>query len=294
MFDTIIVLPEGNDPTQPALARAALCAASASRVVVLDAVHEPLLDGYAGNTAMYEPLRQRVLAERRERAESLAAVLARRGIQSSGISVWAARREDAVAEYARSGRVDLVVTAPLGGGRGGLSSSDWRLLATSPAPVLMVKEPGVRQYRKIVAAVDPFHAHAKPAALDPGILAAAARLQAQTSASLTVLHCHPPAGPAGVDPAHSPKASQPDAIEPERRRALTGLLRDAGLPESAARVVPGAPHTVIQTMVDGGEADVIVMGALARGRIQEWLIGNTAERVLHRAGVDVLAVNPAR
>jgi nucleotide-binding universal stress UspA family protein len=34
------------------------------------------------------------------------------------------------------------------------------------------------------------------------------------------------------------------------------------------------------------------MGALSRSRIKEWLIGNTAERVLHRTRVDVLAVNP--
>lgn len=294
MFESIVVLPEGDDPAQPALARAALCAARGSRVVVLDVVHEPLLDGYAGNTAMYEPLRQRVLAERRKRADALADALAQRGVTAVGMSVWAARREDAVAEQARSGRVDLVVATPLGGGRGGLSSSDWRLLATSPAPVLMVKGSAVRQYRNIVAAVDPFHAHAKPAVLDQAILAAAARLQAQTSAALTVLHCYPPAGHPGASPGHMPKAAPGDAIAAERHRALAGLLHDAGLPESAARVVPGAPDVTIQAMVDSGEADVIVMGALARGRIQEWLIGNTAERVLHRSAVDVLALNPAR
>jgi universal stress protein E len=279
MFERIVVLPEGDDPSQPALERAALCAARASRIVVLDVVHEPLLDGYAGNTAVYEPLRKRVLAERREHADALADTLASREFPSTGMAVWAARREDAVAELARSERIDLVVTAPLHGGQGGLSSSDWRLLATSPAPVLMVRQPGTRQYRNIVAAVDPFHAHAKPANLDHRILTTAARLQAQTSASLRVLHCYAP---------------QVDASEAERRRVLAGLLRDAGLSESASSIVPGAPHEVIQAMVDGGDADVVVMGALARGRIKEWLIGNTAERVLHRTRVDVLAVNPAR
>jgi len=291
MFERIVVLPQGDDPSQPALLRAALCAARASRVIVLDVVHEPLLDGYMGNTAVYEPLRQRVLTERREHADALADALTRRGTPSIGMSVWAARREDAVAELARSGRVDLVVATPLDGGHGGLSSSDWRLLATSPAPVLMVKETDVRQYRHIVAAVDPFHAHAKPAQLDQGILATAARLQAQTSAALAVLHCPAPPPIRVADSRVEAETTDSDA---ERRRVLAGLLQGAGLPESAARVVPGAPHAVIQAMVDGGEADVIVMGALARGRIKEWLIGNTAERVLHRTRVDVLAVNPAR
>jgi nucleotide-binding universal stress UspA family protein len=35
------------------------------------------------------------------------------------------------------------------------------------------------------------------------------------------------------------------------------------------------------------------MGALARGRLKELVIGSTAERVLHRAHGDVLIVKPA-
>jgi nucleotide-binding universal stress UspA family protein len=49
---------------------------------------------------------------------------------------------------------------------------------------------------------------------------------------------------------------------------------------------------VIKKLVAGGEADVVVMGVLARGRIKDWLIGSTAERVLHGVPVDVLAVKP--
>jgi nucleotide-binding universal stress UspA family protein len=47
-------------------------------------------------------------------------------------------------------------------------------------------------------------------------------------------------------------------------------------------------------MAERGEADVIIMGVLARGRIKDWLIGSTAERVLHRTRIDVLAVSPTR
>ena len=43
-----------------------------------------------------------------------------------------------------------------------------------------------------------------------------------------------------------------------------------------------------------GEADLVVMGALARGRFAELILGNTAERVLHAASGDVLLVAPRR
>jgi len=71
------------------------------------------------------------------------------------------------------------------------------------------------------------------------------------------------------------------------------LLRQAGLQTSAARVENGPTHEVIQNIVDEGGADVVVMGVLARGRIKDWLIGSTAERVLHRVPVEVLAVKAA-
>jgi universal stress protein E len=65
----------------------------------------------------------------------------------------------------------------------------------------------------------------------------------------------------------------------------------AGLPTSVARLaVGGAAHTLLRQMAERGEADLIVMGALARGRFEEWFIGSTAERVLNGAVADVLAV----
>ena len=80
-----------------------------------------------------------------------------------------------------------------------------------------------------------------------------------------------------------------------RREALDRLVAQAGLPKSVARLAGGAaPHTLLRQMAERGEADLIVMGALARGRFEEWLIGSTAERVLIGSVADVLAVKPAR
>ena len=54
--------------------------------------------------------------------------------------------------------------------------------------------------------------------------------------------------------------------------------------------VAGAPHAVIEDLQRRGEADLVVMGGLARGRLAELLIGSTAERVLHQGFGDVLVV----
>jgi universal stress protein E len=289
MFRKILVLVRGRDPAQPALQRAALCASSNTELVLLDVVHEPLLDGYLGNTEIYEPLRARVVAERSEYVQELVAALLARGLEVTGKAVWDHPLDEAVAKEVRARGADLVVIARPGPGVGGLSHSDWRLISTCPAPVLVVRGSAEHKYRHIVAAVDPFHTHAKPAKLDLAILDQARELQAQTGATLRAIHCFAPFEYFG---ANLPMSANQTSGEDVRRAELENILRKSDLQAAAARLETGATHEVIKRLAEDGEADVVVMGALARGRIKDWLIGSTAERVLHDARVDVLAVKP--
>lgn len=271
-----------------ALARAKVCAGSTAIVTLLDVVYEPALEGYLGNTQVYEPLRSRVVRERRQRAETLAQSMTASGVACAGTAVWDHPLEDAVAKEVRRLRADLVIAAPLASDGGGLAHSDWRLITTCPAPVLVVKSTAADPYRDIVAALDPFHAHAKPADLDDAILANAKSVRAVTGATLTALYCYLPLNYFGAE-----LSAPPNGFEDGRLEALHELLDAANVPRTAARLVEGEPHTVLERMLDGGEADLVVMGALARGRLKELVVGNTAERVLHRARGDVLVVKPA-
>jgi len=216
----------------------------------------------------------------------LVETLRARGLDAAGEAAWDHPLDEAVARRVREHGADLVVTTPSGAGEGGLSASEWRLVTTCPAPVLVVRGPAPAAYKHIVAAVDPYHAHGKPAELDAEILAMARALQTDGS-SVAAVHCFVPVEYFGAD------LSAPAGEIDGRRERVEVLLRDAGLPAAAARVERGAPAEVIQRLAETGEADVIVIGAIARGRLKDWIIGSTAERVLHDARVDVLAVKPA-
>jgi universal stress protein E len=284
MFERILVLARGAAFGQPALQRALLCATPRTQLVILDVVHEPMLDGYLGNKAIYEPLRARVVAERRTRIEALAAGLAAPGVKAVGKAVWDYPLDEAVAKHAREERADLVVIAPPVE-PGGLTSSDWRLVTHCPAHVLVVRGTGTTQYRHVVAAVDPFHVHAKPVELDLSILAAACQFEQHAGATLTAVHCYVSPEYFGVG------SSAARGHETEHREALERIVAMAGLPKSVARLATEAStDTLLKRMAESGEADLIVMGALARGRFEEIFIGSTAERVLHGVAADVLAV----
>lgn len=289
MYGKMLVIVRGNAPLQLAVERAALCAGRSTQLAVLDVAHEPALDGYMGNTAIYEKLRTRVVAERGERVKELVTGLKARGFETSGSAVWDHPLDEAIAKAVQAERADLVVIAPVEVPGGGLSHGDWRLVSTCAAPVLVVKRAADRKYRHIVAAVDPFHSHAKPAELDLAILRQAHDLHAQTGATLTVVHCHAPVEYFGVDlpalAAHTPGGAG-------RQEVLDDLVRRSGALAAVVQVASGAPHEVLKRMAEHGQADLIVMGALARGRLKDWLIGSTAERVLHDVQADVLAVKP--
>jgi universal stress protein E len=157
---------------------------------------------------------------------------------------------------------------------------------------LIVKSDGRAPYRRIVAAVDPFHAHAKPAALDRHILRVAKDLQVRTRSALAAVHCYFSVEYFGADLARI-APSDPRLVD-ARLEAVRDLCAEAGIPEDAARLVSGAPDSVLTDMQLRGEADLVVMGALARGRFAELVLGNTAERVLHYGIGDVLVVAPPR
>lgn len=287
MFENILVVARGADPNQPAVQRALRCASAGARLVILDLVHEPVLDGYLGNTVIYEPLRARVVSERRAAVEALAASVARRGFDAIGQAVWEYPLDEAVAKHCRAEKSDLVVLAPEMAAHG-LTPTEWRLVTSCAAPVLIAAAKENTGYRKIVAAVDPFHLHAKPAELDRSILSYGRRLAERERAELAVVHCYTP-------PPHlvGELAGAARAEGVARRQAVEKLAAAAGLPISVARLASGgAPHTLLRQMAERGEADLIVMGALARGRFEEWFIGSTAERVVNGLAADVLVVKP--
>ncbi len=288
MFKKVLVLAANGDSDQPSLRRALASVDDAGEIEVFDVVYEPALEGYMGNTAIYEPLRSRVLRERRERADVLASSVEARGVRASANAVWGHPLHAAVAKEIGASAADLFVFAAAHGADRGLAHSEWQLVLASPAPVLVVKSDGVAKYRNVVAAVDPFHAHAKPADLDAAILADAAALAGETGAKLTVLHCYAPVGHLGADLASAMAPSAGGAHE----RAVRELVAAAGLPASAVRIVAGAPHSVLHALIESGDADLVVMGALARGRFAELVVGHTAERVLHESRADVLVVKP--
>ena len=179
------------------------------------------------------------------------------------------------------------------------SETDWQLMRTSPAPVLMVRREHEMPARPLlIAAVDPLHEHDKPAALDEKILATASELAGFLEARLEVVHCYD-VTPLVTGMSASPMLPAPlqteelaESLETHHRRALDDLVAGHELPADAVHLLEGAPRWRLPEFCAEADADIVVMGAVSRSALERVFIGGLAEKVLDRLPCDLLIVKP--
>jgi universal stress protein E len=283
---------------QPALERAlALARKDGSELELLQVVCDSSLESYPLMPREEDYFDVRDMLVQRESAGLVGMVeeLRRRGYAVGSTAVWDYPIYQGIVRRAVAIEADLVVSESLRGAKGrGLGSADWRLISGCPAPLLMVKSTGTAEYRHIAAAIDPFHTHDKPAALDEMILTRADEIARAFEAQLSAVYCLVPPTEI-VALASRTRLMSPEAeaeLEKMSKAALVDLLAKSGISPAAARVLRGTPSEVLPRLVADEAVDLLVMGALSRGRIAELIIGTTAADVLDSAECDLLVVKP--
>ena len=153
-----------------------LARAARATVELFHAIDEPDPERSFPETATREEVerhRAAIVGKYRHRLERFSRVAALRGVTVRCTAVWDYPPHAAVIRRALATGSDLVIAGTRGRGFGArllLRNTDWELIRHCPLPLLIVKSP--RAYRRplVLAAVDPFHAHARPADLDARLL----------------------------------------------------------------------------------------------------------------------------
>ncbi len=200
------------------------------------------------------------------------------------------------------GKHDLVIktaekSSSLFGGLFG--ETDLHLMRKCPSAVWIVKPSRKKTYSKIVAAVDPDPEIASHAALNKDILDMAIALAEKDNAELDIVHSW---HIEGEELLRSNRASLTPKdvdemvrdVEKTHHRYMDELLLnfDFGKVKYKVHLVKGAAGKAIPEYVKKVDADVIVMGTLARTGIEGFFIGNTAEKILRNVDCSVLTVKP--
>jgi len=281
---------------------AALAKASGASVELFHAINEPdPFRSYPETAALEAVKKQRaaIAAKSEAKLERFARDPALRGIKVTCKAVWDHPPYDAIVRRARATHADLIVAAAHGhrfGARLVLRNTDWELIRHCPVPLLLMKSRRIYQKPVVLAAVDPFHAHAKPADLDARLLDAANKFAQLLRGTTHLFHAYmpliasEPASMGGVPVFLPPEVEEAHSQQIER--AVDQLAERAGIPRGRCHIETGDAAAAMCAQTRRVHADLVVLGAVSRSALARLFIGNTAERVLDKLNCDVLVVKP--
>jgi universal stress protein E len=297
------ILVAVKDPaarSTPALAKAAqLARALDARLLLFHALVDPVYidapDVQALSLPRFESDRRSAVVRRLEGA---AARLARHGVRVSTAVEWDFPAHEAILRQAERFGADLIVAEAHPTRHTAswlLRFTDWELMRQSAVPVLLVKTAKPYRRPRVLAAVDPTHAFAKPAKLDAEILRCAGALSEALRGTLHAVHAFNPL-PVGIDAAEwsGPDNLQAltDAIAARARASVDHELRSTKIPPDRRHVLGRHPSDAISAVVREIDCGLLVMGAISRSGLKRLVLGDTAERILDAVKSDVLVVKP--
>lgn len=296
----LAVITDPFSADQPAARKAAaLARRSKARLILLNAFMFPQPVSDAPMDSPEQIIRSAV-RQRRERILKMAASWRRQGVKVKVVVEWDYPAHDAIIRVVQRERADLVVAHSHRHGRIArwvLANTDWELIRHCPCPVWFVRRAELPRSPKLLVAVDPFHAHAKPTGLDDRLLTAANGLAHVLGATVDVVHAYhaPLVAATGTitEPFRMPSAAYAARDGVERAKGMVCRLAERfDVDPDHCHLIEGDPSIVLARFASRQDADVLVMGAVSRSVVTRAAIGNTAERVIDGVDCDVLVVKP--
>jgi len=293
------------DPTtddQPAVERAAwLAKQTGASLELFVCFYDEYNSSMFFTSEIEEQVRAQILGRHEEKLKTLAGPLSDDGIKVTTKTAWDRPLHDGIVREAVRSKADVVLKDTHHHSalqRAVLTNTDWNLIRTCPAPLWLVKNRALRKGPLFVAAVDPTNEHDKPAALDDSILAVGHLLAGATDAELHAFHSYDPrimfAAPAAG--AYAPVSLPYDEIENSMRshhgKRFDELAEFHKIADDRKHLVSGAAHEELPEIASKLEADVVIMGAIARNKWQRLFVGATAERTLEALPCDMLIIKP--
>lgn len=181
--------------------------------------------------------------------------------------------------------------------RASLAHTDWQLIRKLQRPLWFAKPFEWKEKSVVIAAVDPIHSHDKTATLDRKIIDSGQQVVDKCGGELLLFHTYERLEEIGarvtwrIKPEKLVVDKLDEKIQKEHREALENLAKDCGIDSAAVHQLPGRTHELLPTFARANDANLVVMGALARSAIQQRILGSTAAKVLDHLPCDVLVVH---
>ena len=290
-FRNILAVLQIDAQAPRLLEKVAAIAAQSSDVSLVRVVYEGLADLKSKHIDASVALKELVLESEQE---SLTEVIEATHTDIDNLTcavMWNARLWEGIAHAAESCGAELIVKpsdgdATLGALR---TPDDWNLLRHSEVPVLLTQPRRWHTPPTIVVALDIYDLDHE--ALNDRILAVARDFAAQCNGELHLASVFPALSVwlDEVTTVQSYHKLRKD-IEEEIFDGLATLAAEQNIADATSHAMEGLAPDAMKRLINSLDADVLVIGTKARKGIAGALLGNTAEKLLHEVGCDILTV----
>ncbi len=304
-FSRILCVIDPTSKTQPALERAAWIAkkSGASLDLLICYYNEYLTSGPFFEPAKFAKYREHALGRQKESLELMAAPLRSEGLNVETTAVWDKPLHEGVIRQANELKADVVFKDThhhSGLNRSIFSNTDWNLIRACQIPLWLVKPGDAAADPKIIAAIDPFNEHDKPASLDHQMLQLGKSIAEDVDGDLHAFHSFDAtaviAATAGAGTAFGPTfVAVPgieDQISESHQEKLEEISEQFGISRSHAHLASGLIQNELPALANEIGASVVIMGAISRNRLRRLYVGASAERTLEHLECDLLVVKP--
>lgn len=302
-LNKILVVIDPKRMEQPALKRATWFASKSKAILELLLVeYNSSFEGFSlfsndGEQKTGSMNKGSLLSDKKEWLETIAQPIRDEGFSVNTMVKWSKQSYKEILSYAAEVKADMIFKSAYSESmlkRLFITNSCWQLIRNSTLPLWLV------QHEKwagntICAALDPTHMSDKPAILDNQLISITERLSQTLNVPANYLHSF-----AALPRPQLFGGDQSKAYEKylanftkEHTEAFNGLLsRYPTIKKDQQFLVKGFAEEIIPQFVEDHNIGLMVMGAVARGSLDNLLIGHTAERVLEVIECDLLVVHP--
>lgn len=296
LFRTILVaIADPSSGKQPALERGTqLAQATGARLVLFHAAFDSALSGRPFfDSKRLAKSRGWFVADRVRVLERRASALRGSGLSVDVCVVWEEPAHEAIVRATLREQADLVVAGRherRANGPPRLRLTDWELMRLCPRPLLVTHSTSDTQAAgAVLAALDPTHAHDKPASLDRFIAQYAAEVADALKIECHAVHCVPPS----VYPLGHVTAADHKRVGRRMQSRMKRLIRKADVEMKAIHVVSGNVAVSLPRFAHRLPAQILAMGIISRRWMKRFVVGDTAESVIRSLTCDVLLIKPS-
>lgn len=294
----ILVVIDEKHNRQPALKRAVwLAKQSSASLEVLLVDYDSSFDSFLSFSKEKKTNKASYLANKKKWLDNLIQPIKEQGLSINTTVRWNKVYYKEILNFADEIKPDIVFKSAYSENMIKclfITNSSWQLIRNCSYPLWLVQHSDWEN-NNISVALDPLHTSDKPAHLDNELIAISQVLSKILHIPTNYLHSYAAMPKPQLFGGENSEAYNQyfKGFVKEHTEAFEGLLnRYPEIPKKNQFLLEGFAEEVIPNFIRQHNISLMIMGAVARGNLDNLLIGHTAERVLESIECDLLVIHP--